>query len=193
MPVRPLPGEQPAKGFSWEDYEGVQVSEDASDEEEGGWGVVRSRRSRFHSSLMIFKACLNSIRRTEQDRGFLGRRNSSHVHGRVAVTAADEKTAPERAETRGVEGNETREGVATASGFHGAQARTRARSCGRTGRCSKAYRISLRHAGLTAGKTQNRLDDKEVGFYSKNYIIHPLLYVSYRLSLWPAHLHHGHS
>jgi len=51
VPVRPLPGEQPAKGFSWEDYEGVQVDEeeDASGEEEGGWGVVRSRRSQFIS------------------------------------------------------------------------------------------------------------------------------------------------
>jgi hypothetical protein len=51
VPVRPLPGEQPAKGFSWEDYEGVQVDEeeDASGEEEGGWGVVRSRRSEFIS------------------------------------------------------------------------------------------------------------------------------------------------
>jgi hypothetical protein len=45
VPVRPPPGEQPAKGFSWEDYEGDQVDEDASGEEEGGWGVVRSRRS----------------------------------------------------------------------------------------------------------------------------------------------------
>ncbi|KAF8479590.1 hypothetical protein DFH94DRAFT_488709 [Russula ochroleuca] len=44
VPVRPPPGEKPAKGFSWEDYEGVQVDEDASDEDDGGWGVVRSRR-----------------------------------------------------------------------------------------------------------------------------------------------------
>ncbi|KAI9440389.1 hypothetical protein H4582DRAFT_2074184 [Lactarius indigo] len=43
-PVRPLPGEQPAKGFAWEDYEGVQVDGDASSEDDGGWGVVRSRR-----------------------------------------------------------------------------------------------------------------------------------------------------
>jgi len=46
-PVRPPPGEKPAKGFTWEDYEGVQVDEDASGEEDGGWGVVRSRRSQF--------------------------------------------------------------------------------------------------------------------------------------------------
>lgn len=45
VPVRPPPGEKPAKGFSWDDYEGVQVAEDASSEEDGGWGVVRSRRS----------------------------------------------------------------------------------------------------------------------------------------------------
>ena len=45
VPVRPPPGEKPAKGFSWEDYEGVRVDEDASSEEDGGWGVVRSRRS----------------------------------------------------------------------------------------------------------------------------------------------------
>lgn len=43
-PMRPLPGEQPAKGFAWEDYEGVQVDGDASSEDDGGWGVVRSRR-----------------------------------------------------------------------------------------------------------------------------------------------------
>lgn len=49
-PVPLLPGEQPAKGFSWEDYEGVQVDDDASGEEESGWDVVRSRRSLFHSS-----------------------------------------------------------------------------------------------------------------------------------------------
>ena len=47
VPVRPSPGEKPAKGFSWEDYGGVQVDEDASSEEDGGWGVVRSRRSQF--------------------------------------------------------------------------------------------------------------------------------------------------
>ncbi|KAH9992716.1 hypothetical protein BJV74DRAFT_884561 [Russula compacta] len=46
VPVRPPPGAQPVKGFTWEDYEGVQVDEDASGEgeEDGGWGVVRSRR-----------------------------------------------------------------------------------------------------------------------------------------------------
>jgi len=52
VPVRPPPGEKPAKGFTWEDYEGVQVGEDASDEDDGGWGVVRSRRSQF-----ILHAC----------------------------------------------------------------------------------------------------------------------------------------
>ncbi|KAI0255691.1 hypothetical protein BJV78DRAFT_566320 [Lactifluus subvellereus] len=44
VPVRPPPGEQPAKGFTWDDYEGVQDDEDASGEDDGGWGVVKSRR-----------------------------------------------------------------------------------------------------------------------------------------------------
>ncbi|THH17841.1 hypothetical protein EW146_g3056 [Bondarzewia mesenterica] len=45
--VKPKPGEQPAQGFTWEDYEGVHVDNDASGEDEGGWGVVRGKgRSR---------------------------------------------------------------------------------------------------------------------------------------------------
>lgn len=43
--VQPSPGEQPPPGFSWADYEDVQVAaaEDADGEDDGGWGVVRSR------------------------------------------------------------------------------------------------------------------------------------------------------
>jgi len=43
--VQPSPGEQPAPGFSWADYENVQVAaaEDADGEDDGGWGVVKSR------------------------------------------------------------------------------------------------------------------------------------------------------
>lgn len=46
LKVRPAPGEQPAKGFSWDDYEGVQVDShnDASGEDdEGGWEAVKSK------------------------------------------------------------------------------------------------------------------------------------------------------
>jgi hypothetical protein len=49
MRVRPMPGEKPAGGFSWADYEDVHVDEGAghdADGEDDGWGVVRSRRSR---------------------------------------------------------------------------------------------------------------------------------------------------
>jgi hypothetical protein len=45
VPVRPPPGEQPAEGFTWDDYEGVRDDEDASSEDDSGWGVVKSRRS----------------------------------------------------------------------------------------------------------------------------------------------------
>jgi hypothetical protein len=39
--VKPAPGEKPAKGFSWEDYEGVDADADA--DEEGDW-VVQSKK-----------------------------------------------------------------------------------------------------------------------------------------------------
>jgi hypothetical protein len=55
-PVRPPPGEKPAKGFTWEDYEGVRVDENASSEEDGGWGVVRSRRSQFLLFSVLFES-----------------------------------------------------------------------------------------------------------------------------------------
>ena len=43
--VQPNPGEKPVPGFSWADYEDVQVAaaEDADGEDDGGWGVVKSR------------------------------------------------------------------------------------------------------------------------------------------------------
>ena len=111
VPVRPPPGEKPVKGFTWEDYEGVHVDEDASSEEGGGWGVVRSRRSQFLlfsvlSEFIGLKYFL--LYRTQQ--GCVGgcwRSNRySYHHDGITVTAADEKAAPECAETRGVERGE---------------------------------------------------------------------------------------
>ncbi|KAI0642353.1 hypothetical protein C8Q79DRAFT_1013638 [Trametes meyenii] len=50
MRIQPRPDERPAAGFSWGDYEDVDESrataDDADGEDDGGWGVVRSRRSR---------------------------------------------------------------------------------------------------------------------------------------------------
>ncbi|KAL1755489.1 hypothetical protein FB107DRAFT_262208 [Schizophyllum commune] len=46
MRVTPRPGEKPASGFSWGDYEDVVVEgggNDADGEDDGGWGVVKSR------------------------------------------------------------------------------------------------------------------------------------------------------
>jgi hypothetical protein len=65
--VQPSPGEKPAPGFSWADYEDVQVAaaEDADGEDDGGWGVVksRSRNSTFHPSTSIpfIEVCLNRV------------------------------------------------------------------------------------------------------------------------------------
>lgn len=54
--VQPTSGEKPAPGFSWADYEDVQVAaaEDADGEDDGGWGVVksRSRNSTFHLLIL---------------------------------------------------------------------------------------------------------------------------------------------
>ena len=47
MRIRPGPGEQPAAGFSWADYEDVddsqKTADDADGEDDGGWGVVKSK------------------------------------------------------------------------------------------------------------------------------------------------------
>ncbi|KAI0333939.1 hypothetical protein GY45DRAFT_1319197 [Cubamyces sp. BRFM 1775] len=49
MRIQPRPDERPAAGFSWADYEDVDDSrvtaDDADGSDDGGWGVVRSRRS----------------------------------------------------------------------------------------------------------------------------------------------------
>ncbi|KAI0369822.1 hypothetical protein BV20DRAFT_967507 [Pilatotrama ljubarskyi] len=50
MRIQPRADERPAAGFSWGDYEDVDdtraAADDADGEEDGGWGVVRTRRSR---------------------------------------------------------------------------------------------------------------------------------------------------
>jgi len=64
--VQPNSGEQPAPGFSWADYEDVQVAaaEDADGEDDGGWGVVKSRtrNSAFYVLIpaIFINVCLQS-------------------------------------------------------------------------------------------------------------------------------------
>lgn len=47
MRIRPGPDEQPVAGFSWADYEDVdgsqKTADDADGEDDGGWGVVKSK------------------------------------------------------------------------------------------------------------------------------------------------------
>ncbi|KAG6813342.1 hypothetical protein H0H92_011890 [Tricholoma furcatifolium] len=51
MRVQPRPGEKPAAGFSWGDYEDVRNDADAdAEDDDAGWGVVKSRRSRSDRS-----------------------------------------------------------------------------------------------------------------------------------------------
>lgn len=56
MRIQPKAGERPAAGFSWGDYEDVDeprtlTADDADGEDDGGWGVVRSRRASKSYSL----------------------------------------------------------------------------------------------------------------------------------------------
>ena len=72
--VRPNPGEKPAPGFSWADYEDVQMAaaEDADGEDDGGWGVVksRSRNSTPYAFTLIppIDSYLNRARATAANR-----------------------------------------------------------------------------------------------------------------------------
>lgn len=77
--VQPTPGEKPVPGFSWADYEDVQAAaEDADGEDDGGWGVVksRSRNSMFHHFVLV--PCIDG-----------------YLH-RARTTAANRLSTPER-------------------------------------------------------------------------------------------------
>lgn len=76
--VQPTPGEKPAPGFSWADYEDVQVAaaEDADGEDDSGWGVVKSRGRNSTFYLFILISFIN-------------------VYLRIGPTTADRLPAPE--------------------------------------------------------------------------------------------------
>lgn len=96
--VQPVSGEQPAPGFSWADYEDVQVAaaEDADGEDDGGWGVVKSRgrNSAFSVSIpiLLINVRLSRARATASNR----LTTSEWVRD-------DQKATPERCQTRGPE------------------------------------------------------------------------------------------
>jgi len=64
-----LPNEKPPQGFTWDDYDNVQISdrrEDDADGEDGGeWGVVENKRARkllhpYYHLFMIIRHCFSS-------------------------------------------------------------------------------------------------------------------------------------
>lgn len=63
--VQPTPGEKPAPGFSWADYEDVQVAaaEEADGEDDGGWGVVKSRSRNSTFLVLISMIPINAFNR----------------------------------------------------------------------------------------------------------------------------------
>jgi len=108
--VQPIPGEKPAPGFSWADYEDVQMAaaEDADGEDDGGWGVVksRSRNSTFCASILIlFIDCVSNRARATTANGLTT----------AEWVRDDQKATPERRQTRSPEICESRGGSATAS------------------------------------------------------------------------------
>ncbi len=61
MRIKPKAGEQPATGFSWADYEDVDdtrgTADDADGEDDGGWGVVKSRGRPSECSVLFLPRC----------------------------------------------------------------------------------------------------------------------------------------
>lgn len=102
--VQPNPGEKPAPGFSWADYEDVQVAaaEDADGEDDGGWGVVksRSRNSTFRilSLIPFIEVCLNRAGATAANRLTTSERIRNDEE---ATTERRQTRSPESCQSRG--------------------------------------------------------------------------------------------
>ncbi|KAF8624206.1 hypothetical protein AX17_007194 [Amanita inopinata Kibby_2008] len=103
MRVHPLPGEKPASGFSWADYEDVHVEEGAghdADGEDDGWGVVKSRRSRpERSSTTGTAAATTSKPQSEKAPETLTKRQRQNAKKREAAKSAKADTEGQRLAT----------------------------------------------------------------------------------------------
>ena len=62
-PMRPLPSEQPAKGFAWGNYEGVQVDGDTSSEDDGAWCLACGYQYKYNCvyGIVIYISLLNRM------------------------------------------------------------------------------------------------------------------------------------
>jgi hypothetical protein len=125
---RPLPDEKPAVGFSWADYEDVQLDEslgggnDAdADGEDDGWGVVKSRgrSSAFFTAPLYFGSLpllLSSVIREFVD---FSDRSSPHVVLTTSNPAAPDEGSRNRHTKAKAKCRQARGSEGTASGRGG--------------------------------------------------------------------------
>ena len=115
VPGKLPPGETPGTGYSWDDYEGVQVENDVSGEDDGGWGVVRSKgRSSerpLHSSPSHLLTHFD-LSRSQFRLGIAGTAGPQLDSARVD----DEKAEAERGEAGCAEAGEAGRGGGTTCG-----------------------------------------------------------------------------
>lgn len=107
MRVQPTQNEKPAPGFSWADYEDVHVAaDDADGEDDGGWGVVKSRTrtrklSRASSSIFIDEFPGSEQTRTQESSESAGdsKKQRQNAAKRDAQKAAKASAETERLAT----------------------------------------------------------------------------------------------
>ncbi|EGN95324.1 hypothetical protein SERLA73DRAFT_187624 [Serpula lacrymans var. lacrymans S7.3] len=100
MRVQPRPGEKPATGFSWADYEDVHVDDgsaglhDADGEDEAEWGVVKSK-----SRSKPNRAEATSVSSTQKAPDTMTKRQRQNANKREAEKAAKSEVESQRLAT----------------------------------------------------------------------------------------------
>lgn len=109
MRVKPAEGEQPAPGYSWGDYEDADenkvISMDDEETDEGGWGVVKSRRPKrsqtvTQSTTQASKPSTDNQSLTKKQRQNAAKRDAAKS---VKAEAEEERLAKLQAHKRALE------------------------------------------------------------------------------------------
>jgi hypothetical protein len=110
MRVQPRPDEKPVPGFSWGDYEDVHVAaDDADGEDDGGWGVVksRSRRKSSHEVHISVSPKTSGVDKPEQQK------TASQPSSSVAETKKQRQNAAKREAQKAAKADAESERLAT--------------------------------------------------------------------------------
>ncbi|EJF64009.1 hypothetical protein BD309DRAFT_887829 [Dichomitus squalens] len=98
MRVKPRPDERPAAGFSWADYEDVDsrgTADDADGEDDGGWGVVKTRTKQKTNKPASESGPAAQLKASES----LTKKQRQHAAKREAEKAAKAEAERERLAT----------------------------------------------------------------------------------------------